>query len=314
MTVLLTGSLAYDIIMTHNGKFSDNLIGGKLDDLNVAFLIDSKEKEFGGCGGNIAFNLSLLGEEVDLIGRAGRDFADYEEWLTEININTDSVIIHDDLDTAIAYVTTDSDGNQITSFYPGVMQKPDKFRPSSRRQYELAVISPEDTDWMNTAIDYCIANKIPYVFDPGQQIPALSKKQLMHGIESAQVVIVNKYEFELIQAKTGLTAKGLIKQVPTFIVTLGSKGSHIYTYGNLFKIGIATPRKVVDPTGCGDAYRAGIVTGMRCGFGWELTGQMAATIASYAVEEFGTQNHYFELEEFNTRLKKNFNAELNLEH
>jgi len=312
MTVLVTGSLAYDIIMTHDGKFTDHLIVDKLDQLNVAFLIDTKEKEFGGCGGNIAYNLSLLGEDVDLVGRAGRDFADYEEWLTENNINSDHIIIHDDLDTAIAYVTTDETGNQITSFYPGAMQKNDKFKPHASSEYHLAIIAPENVDWMRQAINYCTGN-IPYLFDPGQQITALSEKDLLLGIKGAQVVVLNAYENELLQRKIGLSEAELVKMIPTFIVTNGAKGSVIFTYGNKITIGIAKPREVVDPTGCGDAYRAGIITGMTCGFDWELIGQIAATAASFAIEEYGTQNHYFELEEFNTRLKKQFGAELNLE-
>lgn len=312
MTILVTGSLAYDIIMTHDGKFTDNLIADKLDHLNVAFLIDSKEKEFGGCGGNIAYNLSLLGEDVDLIGRAGRDFGDYEEWLTENNINTDHVTIYEDTDTAIAYVTTDAVGNQITSFYPGAMGKNQKFRPRRADGYNLAIIAPENVEWMRQAIDYC-SGQIPYLFDPGQQIVALSKKDLLAGLKGAQVLVVNSYENDILQEKTGLTEEEIVQMVPTFIITGGRKGSTIYTYGNKLKIGIAKPRAEVDPTGCGDAYRAGIITGMTCGFDWELNGQIAATLASFAVEEYGTQNHYFELEEFNVRLKKNFGKELNLE-
>ena len=312
MSILVTGSLAYDIIMTHDGAFTDHLITDKLDHLNVAFLINTKEKEFGGCGGNIAYNLSLLGEEVDLIGRAGRDFADYEEWLTENNINSDHITIHEDLDTAIAYVTTDSANNQITSFYPGAMQKRDKFKPHSSAKYNLAIIAPENVEWMRQALDYCI-DQIQFIFDPGQQITALNKNDLLKGIEHAQVVIVNEYEFDLIQKKTSLSADELVQKSPTFIVTRGVRGSEIFTYGTSIKIGIAKPREVADPTGVGDAYRAGIITGMTCGFDWELTGQIAATIASFAIEEYGTQRHYFELEEFNTRLKKAFDKEVHLE-
>ncbi len=312
MSILVTGSLAYDIIMTHDGSFAENIVGDKLDNLNVAFLINTKEKEFGGCGGNIAYNLGLLGEDVYLIGRAGRDFADYEEWLTENNINSDRIIIHDDLDTAIAYVTTDLDSNQITSFYPGAMQKNDRFKPDHSTAYNLAIISPENVAWMEQAIDWC-TEKVPYIFDPGQQITALSKKDLMLGLNGAQVVIVNSYEYELLLSKTGLSEAELVRKVPVLIITDGERGSVIFTYGNKIKIGVAKPRKVLDPTGAGDAYRAGIITGMSCGFDWELTGEIGATVASFAVEEYGTQNHHFELEDLNARLKKYFGKELNLE-
>lgn len=313
MTILVTGSLAYDIIMTHEGKFADNIIEDKLDNLNVSFLIHTKEKEFGGCGGNVAYNLSLIGEEVDMIGRAGRDFGDYEEWLTEIGINTDNIIIHEDTDTAIAYITTDSEGNQITSFYPGAMQKPDKFLPDPLKTYNIAIVSPEDADWMMQAVEYLNGRRIPFIFDPGQQVGALTKEELLKGIGAAQTVILNAYEFELLKEKTGLKKEELIRLAPTFIVTKSEKGSDIYNYGKHIHIGVATPRGVVDPTGVGDAYRAGIVTGMACAFDWELTGQIAATLASYAIEEYGTQNHYFELEEFNERLKRDFDKEVNFE-
>lgn len=312
MSILVTGSLAYDIIMTHEGKFTDHLIQGKLDHLNVSFLIDTKEKEFGGCGGNIAYNLALLGEDVDLIGRAGRDFGDYEEWLTENGINTDHIHIHEDLDTAIAYITSDSVGNQVISFYPGAMKKNDKFRPHAAAKYNLAIISPENVDWMIQAVEYCEENT-PFIFDPGQQVTALSKKELLRGIKRAQVVIVNSYEFDLLKQKTELSELELIQKIPTLIITRGAKGSDIFNLGKHTHIGIAKPKEVVDPTGVGDAYRAGIISGMICGFDWKLTGQMAATIASFAIEEYGTQNHYFELEEFNERLKKAFNKEVNLE-
>lgn len=312
MTVLVTGSLAYDIIMTHDGKFADNFINDKLDDLNVSFIIDSKVKEFGGCGGNVAYNLSLLGETVDMIGRAGSDFSDYEEWLTEIGINTDHITIHDDVDTAIAYITTDSLGNQITSFYPGAMTKPDKFRFDASKAYNLAIVSPEDADWMMQAIE-TLNGRIPFIFDPGQQVAALTKSELLRGIACAEVCIVNSYEFELLQEKTGLKKAELIRRVPTFIVTRSEKGSEIYNRGELIRIGIATPKAIKDPTGVGDAYRAGIITGMTCMFDWELTGQIAATIASFAIEEYGTQNHYFEPAEFSMRLKRDFDKEVNFE-
>lgn len=312
MTILVTGSLAYDIIMTHDGKFTDNLILDKLDNLNVSFFIHTKEKEFGGCGGNIVYNLSLFGGEVDMIGRAGKDFFDYEEWLTEIGINTDHVIIHDDIDTAVAYITTDSLGNQITSFYPGAMRRPDKFRPGVSKKYNLAIIAPEDADWMMQAVKYC-EGRLPFIFDPGQQVASLTGEELREGILKAQVVVVNSYEFELLKEKTGLSKKELVQKIPTLIVTKSEKGSDIYNYGKHINIGIAIPREIKDPTGVGDAYRAGIITGMSCGFGWELTGQVAATAASFAIEEYGTQNHYFEPAEFNERLKKNFGQEINFE-
>ena len=156
MTVLVTGSLAYDTLMTHEGKFQDSIIPGELDHLNVAFLIQHKEVEFGGCGGNIAYNLALLGEDVDLIGRAGRDFRDYEEWLLENGINTDHITIHEDTDTAVAYITTDSKLNQLTSFYPGAMGKEtDGFFPNKSKDYSLAIIAPENTYWMEQAVGYC---------------------------------------------------------------------------------------------------------------------------------------------------------------
>ena len=312
MAILVTGSLAYDTIMGYHGVFIDQF-RNITDHLSAAFLIDSKVREFGGCGGNIAYNLGLLGEDVDLVGRAGRDFSDYEEWLVENSINTDHINMHEGIDTAIAYITSDAVGNQITSFYPGVMDLKQTFKPPKSRRYNLAIIAPEDVRWMSQVITYCTHTNTPFLFDPGQQIDALSKKDLMIGIKGAQIVIVNGSEFEFLQRKTNLSPQELIDMVPTFIVTHGSKGSVIYSYGNILKIGIAKPCDVVDPTGAGDAYRAGIATGITCGFDMELTGQIAATIASFAVEEFGTQNHYFELEEFNARLQKNFGKELHFE-
>lgn len=313
MSILVSGSIAFDVIMSYDGKFKDAILPDQMDRLSVSFFIGEKSQEFGGCGGNIAYNLSMLTDEVELFGRAGNDFFEYEEWLANNSINTDNIIVHEDLDTAVAYFTNDSDGNQIASFYAGAMMKNDNFVPSHPDKYSYAIIAPENLNWMKQGIDFCVKNQVRYIFDPGQQTASLPVDFIVSSMQSSYLTIFSAYEFDLLISRSKLT-KGLIhKLCRRIIITEGSKGSTIFDNSKVINVGVAKPSAIVDPTGCGDAYRAGLLAGLSCEFDLELCAKIGAVMGSYAIEEVGTQNHFFELAEFNDRLFRDFGERVSFE-
>ncbi len=309
MTFLVSGSIAYDNIMTFGGKFKEHILPDKMHVLNVSFLVDSMHKNFGGTGGNIAYNLRLLDQPVSLFGTVGKDFDSYREHCLSQGIDLSGVREFADLHTASCFITTDRDNNQITGFYPGAMTKSAATQIamlSNLSEIDFAIIAPDDPKAMLEHAEQCRLARIPFVMDIGQQVIAFGGEDLLAAIAGATTLIGNDYEIETFQRKTGKTLKQLLAELDYLIVTKGGSGSVIHTAAASFDIPAAEPTQVVDPTGAGDAYRAGILTGLKLQLPLAQTGRIASLIACYAVEEYGTQNHHFSHHDFCTRYQQNF--------
>ena len=311
MTVLLTGSIAYDYIMVFPGYFKDHILPDKIAQISVSFLVDSMKKQRGGVAPNIAYNLALLGERPKIMATVGEDFADYRQWLELHGVDTSAIVEIPDEFTASFFVSTDKDQNQIASFYTGAMAYAHQlsFKDHVGEGIELAVISPNDPRAMTQYVRECKELGIPYIYDPSQQIIRLSGDELLEGVRGSKMLIVNDYEFEMLKNKTGWTAEQVAGAAEIVIVTKGEGGSTITLRERLnapIEIPIAEPRRIADPTGVGDAYRAGIIKGMIHGLDWETTGRMGSLAATCALEEYGTQNHQYELDEFISRFGQEF--------
>jgi len=311
MNIAVTGSLAYDRIMDFNDHFRNHIIPDKIHMLNVSFVLERLEEKFGGTAGNIAYNLKLLGMNPLIIGAVGKDFGRYAEYLKGLAIDTNHIATYEDEYTAVATIITDLDDNQISAFYPGVLGRGGE--SSIPRQFgsgDFLVVAASSKQEIIKRCKEARDRKIPYLFDPGQQMTALSIEELLYGAEAAAIAIFNDYEWQMFREKTGVAHEDLTGKGVVVVVTRGSQGSVIRSkdLDCDLEIGTARPKEVVDPTGAGDAYRAGIVAGYMNEWSWKETGQVAATIASYAVEKYGTQEHRFSMDEFNERYRKNFNT------
>lgn len=313
MDIAVTGSIAYDYIMRFPGRFADQIVPDKIDRISLSFLVDEMTKHWGGVAANIAYTLALLRQKPRprLVGTVGRDFGDYRAWLEAAGVDTGPVRQIDDVFTASFFVNTDVDNNQIASFYAGAM--------AYARQYTLAdllptppdlvVISPNDPLAMQQYVDECHERGIAFMYDPSQQVARFDGEPLRHGIDRAHILICNEYEFELIIQKTGLTREAIIDRVPVVVVTLGEKGSRIYTKGRAIDVPIFPPERIADPTGVGDAFRAGLLRGLSAGWSWELCGRVGALCAAYVLERVGTQSHRFTPQEFVARFRTRFDDE-----
>lgn len=308
MTIVVTGSVAYDYIMSFPGRFKEHILPEKIDTLSVSFLVDSMRRERGGCAPNIAYSLRLLGERPCIMAAVGQDFGDYQRWLEEQGIDTSGIRVYPDDFTASFFVSTDLDNNQIASFYTGAMRWASElsFRDLDHVDIDLAVISPNDPAAMIKYVQECKELGIPYVYDPSQQIVRLEGKDLLEGARGARVLVVNEYEFEMIKNKTGLDERELLGLAETTIVTCGERGSRIFDRGEEIQIPVAPPRRVAEPTGVGDAYRAGIIVGMLARLPWEVAGRMGSLAATYVLEHYGTQSHRYTLSEFLDRYREVF--------
>jgi adenosine kinase len=307
MQIIISGSLAYDRIMDFPGNFSDHILPDKIHILNVCFVVNSMAEKFGGTAGNIAYSMALLGERPLILATAGNDFDKYEAWLRQHNLPLDGIrLIADEL-TAGAYITTDMADNQITGFNPGAMKYPSHYQiDGSHPPNKFAIVAPGNVeDMVNYSRSYKQHN-IPYVFDPGQQITSLSAQQLVETVSGSKLLIANDYELELIIEKTGLAKDEILERTETIISTLGENGSLIITPQGETKIGVAKASRVLDPTGAGDAYRAGLIKGLVLGENLVKAAKIGATCASYAVECQGTQEHAFTQKEFWARHSANF--------
>ena len=306
MAALICGSIAYDNIMVFPDSFKNHILPEQIHILNVAFLVPEMRREFGGCALNIAYNLKLLGEEPLPMGTAGSDFAAYGTWLERNAIRQDYIRVLDDVFTAQAFITTDLDDNQITAFHPGAMNFSHLNRVADVKDATIATVSPDGRDGMvQHAADLADAN-VPFVFDPGQGLPMFDGDDLRRFVEQATWVTVNDYEWQLLKERTGWDVAELTRRVDALIVTRGEKGSVIYTGKDTLEIAAARPRAVVDPTGCGDAYRAGLIFGLTHGFDWKITGQIASLMGAIKIESHGTQNHQFTDPEFAERYAVSF--------
>ncbi|MFA6171177.1 MAG: carbohydrate kinase family protein [Patescibacteria group bacterium] len=296
--ILVSGSLAFDRIMDFPGKFSDHILPDKIHNLNVAFNINELRENFGGCAGNIAYNLALLNERPFILATAGTDFGSYKKWLKKKKVDISQVKEIKEKHTASAYIITDKADNQITGFNMGAMnvaRGKEVFKGFSAKALKnsLAIVSPGNIDDMREYGGYYKKANIRYIFDPGQAIPALKSEVIKRAAEAAEILIGNDYEVEMIKKKTGWTSKQLIDKVRTLIITKGELGSEIFIKGRRIKVRPVKAKELKDPTGAGDAYRAGLLKGLASGWDMEKSAKLASVVASYAVEKYGTQNHAF---------------------
>lgn len=310
MSALICGSIAYDNIMVFEDSFKNHILPEQIHILNISFLVPELRREFGGCAMNIAYNLKLLGEEPLPMATAGQDFAPYAERLDSLGIRQDYVRTIDDVFTAQAFITTDLDDNQITAFHPGAMNHSHVNKVGDARDIAIGIVSPDGRDGMVSHAEQFAAAEIPFVFDPGQGLPMFGGEDLRQFIEQATWVTVNDYEWQLLKERTGWDIADLKERVRGLIVTRGAKGSTIYTPDSDYEIPAATPTSISDPTGCGDAYRAGLLHGLMCGYDWLTVGRIASLMGALKIECHGTQNHRFTQAEFRARFQASFGQPL----
>jgi adenosine kinase len=303
---LICGSLAFDTIMVFGDRFANHILPDKIHMLNVSFLVPQLRREFGGCAGNIAYNLALLGDTGLPMATVGHDFAPYGDWLAQAGVPTDHVrVIAEEL-TAQAFITTDLDDNQITAFHPGAMQHAHRNLVSAAADIGIGIVAPDGRQGMIEHAEQFARLGTPFIFDPGQGLPMFGQSELQRFVSIARWVTVNDYEWQLLQQKTGWGAREILERVEALIVTRGADGSTIYTRSGELAIPAAVPNAVVDPTGCGDAYRAGLIHGLLHGLDWEPTGRIASLMGALKIESRGTQNHRFTRAEFERRLASAF--------
>ena len=307
MRIFVSGSLAYDRIMDFPGRFADHILPEKIHILNVCFMVNGLTERLGGTAGNIAYNLALLGEKPIILATCGRDFRPYEDRLTELGLPLEGIKEIPQEFTAGAYITTDQADNQITGFNPGAMKYPSQFRVDGVAQSEaLAIVAPGNLEDMLIYTRQYKTLRVPYIFDPGQSIPALRVEELREMATGALALIVNDYELEMFRQKTGLDETQVLKLTGMVITTRGEQGSVLLTTGGREEIPATPARQVLDPTGAGDAYRGGLLKGLALGLSWSLAARMGAVLASFAVEQQGTQEHLVEVGEFWERYRENF--------
>ncbi|NOY63465.1 MAG: carbohydrate kinase family protein [Gammaproteobacteria bacterium] len=309
MSALICGSYAYDTIMVFPDKFKNHILPDKVHILNVCFLVPEMRREFGGCAGNIAYNLKLLGGDPLPMATVGSDFAPYAQWMDRHGISREHLKVIDDSYTAQAFITTDSDDNQITAFHPGAMGEAQQNRVADADDVTIGIVSPDGRDGMIAHAAQFKAAGIPFIFDPGQGLPMFDGNELMAFVRQATWVTVNDYEAQLLQERTGCSFDELATHVEALIVTRGGEGSRIYTGGDCIEIPSVVPMHVADPTGCGDAYRAGLLYGLTQGWDWPTTGRIASLMGSLKIEHNGTQNHTFTLDAFIKRFDESFDLE-----
>jgi adenosine kinase len=310
MQTLICGSLAYDTIMVFPDHFKHHILPEKIHILNVAFLVPEMRREFGGTAGNIAYNLNLLGGQPLIMATVGDDFGPYAERLKTIGIKANHVRHISGSYTAQAFITTDLADNQITAFHPGAMNNSHENSVKDTQNVSLAIIAPDGRDGMFQHARELHEAGIPFMFDPGQGLPMFNGEELMHFLGMADYLAVNDYEAQMMQEKTGQTMESLAQQVKALIVTRGAEGSIIYAEGQRFDIPCVEADTVLDPTGCGDAYRAGLVYGIQQGWDWQRTGQLAAVMGSIKIASRGGQNHAPAREDIAARYREAFGAEL----
>ncbi len=312
MNVIVTGSIAYDYLMFFPGRFAEHILPDQIEHLSVSFLVDEMRRQRGGCAANIAYNLTLLGERPRVMGTVGQDFGEYRAWLEQHGADTSLIRDEPDLFTASFFVSTDQDGNQIASFYTGAMARARNlsFYDLDAEQVDLVVISPNDPQAMVKYAAECQDLDIPYLYDPSQQIIRLSGDELRAGLAGCSILVVNEYEFEMLQEKAGLTPEE-IRATPAraCVVTLGVEGSRIWAGEAIYDIPAVPPEQTDDPTGVGDAFRAGFIKGLSANLPWDVTGRIGALAATYVIEQPGPQSHHYTLAKFVARYRKHFDDE-----
>ena len=306
MTAVICGSLAYDTIMVFQDQFKNHILPDQVHILNVSFLVPRMRREFGGCAGNIAYNLKLLGGDPLPVATVGQDFAPYRTHLENNGIRLESVREFPDQFTPQCFITTDLDNNQITAFHPGAMSSAHENHVRDIPDIKFGIVAPDGRDAMLQHVDEFHARGIPFIFDPGQAMPLFSGEEFRAMIAKSTYVIVNDYESQLLQQRTGWSAAEISAKVQAYIVTQGPRGSQIHLGGETIDIPPARERRVVDPTGCGDAYRAGLIFGIMKGMDWATVGRMASLMGALKVEHPGTQNQRFTYDEFAAEFHEQF--------
>ncbi len=312
MTALICGSIAYDNIMVFRGRFREQILPDQIHILNVAFLVPDMRQELGGCAGNIAYNLRLIGGEPLIMATVGRDFGRYRERLREQGLSERYVTEIPSALTAQAFITTDLDANQITAFHPGAMDHAHVNKVPRDAGISIGMVSPDGRQGMIEHAGQFAAAGIPFIFDPGQGLPMFDGEELRHFVTQASWVAVNDYEGRMLCERTGWSLQDLARQVQALIVTRGAMGSTIFTAGGAVEIPPVAPSRVTDPTGCGDAYRAGLLHGLMRRWSWEDTGRLASLLGSIKIAHQGTQNHRFTPESLTAGFRSAFGATIDL--
>ena len=306
MAALICGSLAYDTIMVFPDQFKNHILPDKVHILNVSFLVPRMRREFGGCAGNIAYNLKLLGGDPIPMATVGQDFGPYREWFAEMGIPLDQVKEIPELFTPQAFITTDHDNNQITAFHPGAMMRSYENHVCNVPNVSFGIVSPDGRDGMLQNSKEFAEAGIPFIFDPGQAMPLFNGEELRAFIEQADYVTVNDYESSLLQERTGWSEDVIAGKVKAYIATQGPRGARIFTGGKTFDVPPAHERRVTDPTGCGDAFRAGLIFGIEKGYDWPTIGRIGNLMGALKVEHPGTQNQRFDYTEFAEQFSQQF--------
>jgi adenosine kinase len=306
MNIVVTGSIAFDYLMSFPGKFTEHLMPEHVQRVSLSFLVDSMDKRRGGCGPNIAYTLALLGERPRLMATAGQDFPEYRQWLEAAGVDTSLVLDVPGKFTASFFCSTDAENNQIASFYTGAMANAGELSFRGIGPCDVAIVSPNDPAAMLQYVQECRTLDIPFIFDPGQQCARMSGVELQDGIDGAAMVICNDYELELIRQKTTLGEQDILQQAGMLVVTRGEHGCTILTSADRIDVPAVAPRQIVDPTGVGDAFRAGFLKGMALEASLETCGRLGSVAATYALEHLGGTNHAFTWEEFVARYEESF--------
>jgi adenosine kinase len=310
MKTLICGSMAYDTIMVFGDRFKNHILPEQIHILNVAFLVPDMRREFGGCAGNIAYNLKLLGGEPLIMATVGDDSAPYMHRLKQLGLDASHVREVTGSFTAQAFITTDLDDNQITAFHPGAMTHSHQNKVTDAKDVGLGIVSPDGRDGMLQHAREFKAAGIPFVFDPGQGLPMFDGPELMAFLKLADYCTVNDYEAKLLTERTGLPLERLAEEVKALVVTLGGNGSQIYTAGRRIDVPVAPPENLIDPTGCGDAYRAGLLYGIGKRWEWDKIGRLASLMGSIKIAHRGGQNHKLTRDDIAGRYRTAFGENL----
>jgi len=309
-TALICGSYAFDSIMVFQDQFKNHILPDKVHMLNISFLVPTMRKEFGGCGGNIAYNLHLLGANSIPMATVGEDFTPYMSWMEKHHMNTTHMKVIEGSYTGQAFITTDMDDNQITAFHPGAMSNSHENKVSDVSVADIGIVSPDGRDGMIEHAKQFADADIPFIFDPGQGMPMFSGEELTTFVQQATYVAVNDYESQMLQDKTGLDVQTIASMVDALIITKGGEGSEIHTGGEVITIAPAQADATQDPTGCGDAYRAGLLYGLMNDMNWKTTGQLAGLLGAIKIAHLGTQNHQFTIDKIEKLYQLNYGESL----
>lgn len=309
MSALICGSMAYDTIMVFGDHFKNHILPDSVHMINVSFLVPEMRRETGGCAGNIAYNMKLLGESPVIMATVGEDFDPYAKWLVQCGIERLHIKRIDESYTAQAFITTDMDDNQITAFHPGAMSNSHENRVADAGGISIGIVSPDGRDGMIEHAAQFVEAEIPFIFDPGQGLPMFNGDELLTFVKQATWLTVNDYEGRMLQERTGKSLEELAAMVKALIVTKGGEGSDIHVDGEVIEIPTAKVAELNDPTGCGDAFRAGLIYGIEHNHDWETTGRIASLCGGIKIEHHGTQNHKYSMESFRERYKDSFGSE-----